>query len=276
LATGKTGVSARRQGLPRPLHTPLVPFLTTSAACSVPDRAGLLHPAADPGFTRFHCCRGFGVRVSRRSTASPLSVTSSARSSARSTLQSLPPAHSLPALQAAMPPGLPLTPDLTASPTRALTLASSAFTAGPSLSSLLSRLSIPRGRRSFRVGVRWSVQRHHPTSGLYAMGRSVAPPKRFRSDCARCSPGLLRPPLPARVAVIRRGHQGDLTSLRQRRRQLQHRHKAGVCGVCRRHLSCAGHAAILSIAAGIRHCIKQGRAVFVTSKSTSWKRCASR
>jgi hypothetical protein len=41
-----------RQGLASPLHTPLVSFLTTSAARSARRAAGLLHPAADHGVQR--------------------------------------------------------------------------------------------------------------------------------------------------------------------------------------------------------------------------------
>lgn len=154
----------RCRGQPDHLRLPSLSFLPTSTACSAHHRAGLLHPAADPGVrpvSRAWQPTGAGTWGSAMPTAVlPPGILSQGRRTLRSVspVRSHPPAKArskpqpLPSLTPASPTFLLLSgqPDHSGPPR----LASRPFTVGLPLSPLQSRLCSPPLPKLFRADIR--------------------------------------------------------------------------------------------------------------------------
>jgi len=97
------GFSAPGRGQPGPLHTPLLPFLTASAARSARRAAGLLHPAADLEVHGVSTPRPVASSLPGRSIPVVVSVSVADGSSpCRLALRSVPPARSHPSSRRAL------------------------------------------------------------------------------------------------------------------------------------------------------------------------------
>ncbi len=97
------GSSAPGRGQPGPLHTPLMPFLTASAARSARRAAGLLHPAADLEVHGVFSPRPVASSLLERSIPVVVAVSVADGSSpCRHALRSVPPAHSHPSPRSAL------------------------------------------------------------------------------------------------------------------------------------------------------------------------------